>query len=345
MKLSPINLNSTKYKSHYSSKINNNTLNLLPLNVTFGISKQKQSKISSDILTITNSQEFKTEIKNLRDKSLKDRSSFNDFLISSIHAYNKHAINFPIKLGFFDNKIKTRFIEVTKKCMNNEIKNNLNDFLEVNYFWGFSNKKYGGPESFATAIPCILPYARGYEVNLGILKLKDLEKQEERLRNEIERQDKIIDAKEKLSTEYIQPVLATQKEKEIVLPNSIMLECPDADITNEVIQWLLSNTIARPIAIGNNNDDSNAAIKNKLKSALENARKTYEDYHVPTLIYCENFDKLLQTSNQTSEIAAIKALLTNTYKKYHATILFNTENSATIDNTLKQPHRMKQIKI
>ena len=53
----------------------------------------------------------------------------------------------------------------------------------------------------------------------------------------------------------------------------------------------------------------------------------------------------MKYSSLASEIAAIKALLSNTYKKYHATVIFTTANSDTIENVLKQPHRMKQIKI
>lgn len=124
-----------------------------------------------------------------------------------------------------------------------------------------------------------------------------------------------------------------------------MLECKDKAMANEIMQWTLLNTSARPIAIGTSSYDSNSAVRNKLKSALENARETYENYRTPTLIYCENFDKLLQNSNPKSELAAIKALLSNTYEKYHATIIFTTANSNTIENVLKQPHRMKQIKV
>ena len=71
-------------------------------------------------------------------------------------------------------------------------------------------------------------------------------------------------------------------------------------MADRIIQWALSNISARPIAIGTNIYDSNSVIKNKLKSALENASKTYENFVTPTLIYCKNFDKLLQASNPAS---------------------------------------------
>ena len=261
-------------------------------------------------------------------------------------AYNKLAVNFPIKEDFFEYKIKARFVEVFKKYLNLEIRKELNDFLKANYSWGFfTDKKYGGSESFAVAIPCVLPYIKGYEVEINVLKLKDLEKKEVILRKDIDKQDKIITAKEQLSDKYLKPLHAAQKDPTLNLPNSIMLECEDKSIANEIIQWTLLNTSARQIAVSTSPYDSNSAVRNKLKSALENASKTYENYRTPTLIYCENFDKLLQSLNPKSELAALKALLSNTYEKYHATIIFTTGNSDTIENALKQPHRMKQIKV
>ena len=344
MKIVPIKYNTITHNS--CCKERNNKLNVVTQRISFGSSKEVLSKINSDINSISNSQKFKTKMLSLRENSLKNRVSFEDFIVASMFAYNEQARNFPIKEDFFEYKTKARFIQVVKKYLNLEIQKELYDFLNETYSWGFfTNKKYGGPESFATAIPCLLPYIKGYEVEINMLKLKDFDKKETVIREDIEQKGKIVSAKEQLSNEYLKPAQAAQKDSAISLPNSVMLECKDKKIADEIIQWTLSNTSARPIAIGTNLYDSNSAIKNKIKSALENASKTYENYKTPTLIYCENFDKLLQSSNPASEIAAIKALLSNTYEKYHATVLFYTSDSSKIENVLKQPHRMKQIKV
>ena len=346
MKLAPIKYNTITHKNSNYNRINNTAFKTTAQNISFGSSEETLSKINSDINAISNSYKFKTKMSLLRRKSLNDRVSYDDFIVASMFAYNEHAVNFPIKEDFFEYKIKARFIEAVKKYLNLEIQKELNDFLKANYSWGFfTDKKYGGSESFAIAIPCVLPYIKGYEAEISVLKLKDLEKKEAGLRKDIDKQDKVITAKEQLSNEYLKPVQAVQKDSTLNLPNSIMLECKDKAIANEIMQWTLLNTSARPIAIGTSSYDSNSAVRNKLKSALENARETYENYRTPTLIYCENFDKLLQNSNPKSELAAIKALLSNTYEKYHATIIFTTANSNTIENVLKQPHRMKQIKV
>ena len=347
MKIAPIKLSNATHRK--IEKINTNKINenyTLSFDVFFkGSGSETQKKIDSDVRAIKNSQKFKSEMATLRDNSLKNKKSLDDFLTASMYAYIENAIDFPIKEDFFEYKIKNRFIEIIKSFLDHQIEDDLSEYLQSKYWWGLFNGKYGGYESFATAIPCVLPYAKGYEVELEVLKLKEMEKKESSLRKEINRQDKIISAKEQLSNEYLKPVQATQKDSTLELPNSIMLECEDEFMADEIIQWTLSNASARPMAIGANIYDSNSTIRNKLKSALENAGKTYENYGTPTLIYCENFDKLLRASNPASEIAAIKALLSNTYKKYHATIIFTTANSDTIENVLKQPHRMKQIKV
>ena len=346
MKLTPIKFNTTTYKktSNNNCQINKNRTITSDMFFT-GSWNESQRKINSDVQAIKNSQKFKSDMTSLRRDSLNKKKSLDDFLIASMYVYIKNAINFPIKEDFFEYKVKNRFIEAMKNCLDHQIEGNLSKYLTEEYWWGLFIEKYGGYESFATAIPCVLPYAKGYEVEVGVLKLKEMEQKESSLRKEINRQDKVISAKEQLSEEYLKPVQATQKDSALGLPNSIMLECKDKTMANEIIQWALANTSARPIAIGTGIYDSNSAIRNKLKSALENASKTYENYRTPTLIYCENFDKLLQSSNPTSEIAAIKALLSNTYEKYHATIIFITNNSNTIENVLKQPHRMKQVKV
>lgn len=347
MKLLPTKLSTVTHKE--IKKINTNKINknhTVSSDVFFkGSRSETQKKINSDAHSIKNSQKFKLEMTFLRDDSLKNKKSLDDFLLASMYLYINNAINFPIKEDFFEYKIKNRFIQIMKKSLEHQIEGNLSEYLQENYGWGLFNGKYGGYESFATAIPCVLPYAKGYEVELKMLKLKEMEQKELSLRKEINRQDKIISAKEQLSNEYLKPVQAAQKDSSLELPNSIMLECKDRLMADGIIQWALSNISARPIAIGTGAHDSNSVIKNKLKSALENAGKTYENFGTPTLIYCENFDKLLQASNPASEIAAIKALLSNTYKKYHATVIFTTANSDTIENVLKQPHRMKQIKV
>ena len=101
MKLAPIKHNITTHKNSNYNRTNKTIIKTTRQNISFGSSEETLSKINSDINTISNSYKFKTEMNLLRKKSLENRVSYNDFIVASMLAYNKLAVNFPIKEDFF----------------------------------------------------------------------------------------------------------------------------------------------------------------------------------------------------------------------------------------------------
>ena len=190
-----------------------------------------------------------------------------------------------------------------------------------------------------------MPYAKQYERELQISKLEHLTSRENTYRKALQVQEHELKNKEFINEIYFQPLITSKNDPTISLPNAIMIEGGNPKDSEDLISWALSKTPSNKIVVENDKSSNNTLIKNRLKSALEKSRQTFEDYRIPTLIYCEEFDRLVQSSNPPVEIASMKALLSNTYSKYGATIIFSTQNSNKIDNVIKQPHRMKSINI
>ena len=338
MKISPIipviSTNYRKYNNTYSTN-----------SIIFG-NNYKHDYVDLDVYCINTDKDFHKKMKALKEKYLDDKRTFSDFLVSSMNVYNEHAIHYPIKEDFFEIKIKKRFIEFISKYINMEIHDKLDDYLQSNYYWGlFSNSKYGSSYSFEVAAQCVAPYAKNYEENLRLLKIKDMQEKETKLRAQLKEQERERKSKEFINETYFQPLITLKNDPTISLPNAIMIEGKNPKDNEELIGWALSKTPSSKIVVENDKSSNNTLIKNRLKSALEKSRQTFEDYRIPTLIYCEEFDRLVQSSNPPVEIASMKALLSNTYSKYGATIIFATQNSNKIDNVIRQPHRMKSINI
>ena len=309
-----------------------------------------KESMKKDVQLVSNSSKYKSEITRLRQESLAKGLSLKEFLSSAMNIVSSHCSTYHIKEDFFEYKAKNRFVDIVIGCLDGKFEDTenpskLDDYLQANYWWGLTNSKFGSSFAFSVAAICILPYARGYEKELQLLKLKGLETQENNIRNSLQKQEKALRVKEFISDNYLQLVAVSKNDSTVTLPNAIMLEGKKQKETQEFIGWTLSKTMSNKIVVENDSNSNNALIKNRLKSALEKSKKTFEDYRIPTLIYCENFDKLLYSSNSASEIASIKALLSSTYSKYGATIIFSTKNANRIDNVIKQPHRMKSINI
>lgn len=303
-----------------------------------------------EILAASGSAEFANEMNSLRKNALLNESSFEDFLASAMRVTGKYFSAYRIKEDFFEYKAKNRFIEIIKKCLNREIENcenpeKLNEFINDSYWWGFNGNKYGSSKAYTIAALSILPYAEKYEKDLGLSKLAHQESRESDYRQTIENQKKELRNKEFISENYFQPLLASKDDSNISLPNAIMIESVNSKEAEELINWILSKTPSNKMVIENDETLSKTMLKNRLKSKLDSLKQSYEDHKVPTLIYCEHFDKLIDSSNSDIEIAGMKALLSNMYSKYGVTIVFSATDSTKINNVIRQPHRMKSINI
>lgn len=350
MQISPIKNNLTynlkkNNKNTYLYKTQANTLG----NISFK-GTNEENTIMSELFAIKNSAEFASEMNDLRKNTLLKEISLEDFLVSAMRTVSKYSNAYPIKEDFFEYKAKNRFVEIVKKYLNKEIENyenpeKLNELINSSYWWGFNGNKYGSSKAYTVAVLSILPYAEKYEKDLGLSKLAHQESRESDYRQTIENQKKELRNKEFIDENYFQPLLALRNNPNINLPNAIMIESKNPKEAEELINWMLLKTPCGKTVIENNETLSKVMLKNRLKSKLDSLKQTYENHGVPTLIYCENFDKLIDSSNTDIEIAGMKALLSSMYSKYGVTIVFSTTDSTKINNTIKQPHRMKSVNI
>lgn len=340
MKITPIKNNSIcSHNAYYKIKYNNQSFKGLYKN-----------EIATEISNIKDSAKYVNEIKELKSNSLSKETSLDNFLASAMRLTNKYCSTYPIKEDFFEYKAKNRFIEIIEKCLNDNVDSSidpeiLNKSIRSIYSWGFNDNKFGSSNAFTVVSICVLPYAKNYEKELRIKKLEHLTTRENTYRKTLQLQERELKNKEFLNEIYFQPLITSKTNPTVSLPNAIMIEGKNSQDNEKFIGWVLSKTPSNKIIVENDTSADNAMIKNKLKSALEKSKQTFEDYRIPTLIYCEEFDRLIKSTNHPVEIASMKALLTSAYSKYGATIIFSTQNSNKIDNIAKQPHRMKSINI
>ncbi|GBF23151.1 hypothetical protein tpqmel_0555 [Candidatus Gastranaerophilus sp. (ex Termes propinquus)] len=223
---------------------------------------------------------------------------------------------------------------------------NIKKSLKKDYSWSLSASiGYSLPAQLSAMTVALLPHARGYQDELNILKLSDLQAQEVKLKQQQVRQGEILKAKEVISYDVLHLVQASRKNPEIKLPNALMIEHPDKDACNEIATWTMKNVTCNKIALESEPSAPDSLVKNKLKSALEKSREVFEDSGIPTFIHAPDFERLILNSNSEIDRSKMKALLSNTYSKYGATIVFSTQDSKKLDHIAIQPHRMKIIDV
>lgn len=183
-------------------------------------------------------------------------------------------------------------------------------------------------------------------INIENRELAELKNREQNTDRQIILMRKIQNAKETLSTDYLQKVnLIKNETHNIDLKPSIMIEHADKNIRKSLVNWVLEHCEAYKLSMTNNKGFDHRTMINRVLTALEKCKEQYEHTTVPSLLYIEDFDKFISKDLSKSEKGKIKSLLQDCYTKYHTTILFDTENSGEIDNIAKQPHRTMHIDV
>jgi hypothetical protein len=151
--------------------------------------------------------------------------------------------------------------------------------------------------------------------------------------------------KYKLNREFLTDF--NSNDPNVKVPNSIMLLGGTKSDRQEDLRWIVGKaTNARYTYIEDKND-SNETLLTKIINELEVAQEYFQKNKKRTLLWVQNFDKLLVDTPENEDIVGdMKALLSELSSEYKTTIIFETDrDTKTLNPIALQDHRMKKFDI
>lgn len=133
--------------------------------------------------------------------------------------------------------------------------------------------------------------------------------------------------------------------KKVKIPNAIMIEGKNKQETEETLKWIVAKAKSNYTYI-EDKGDSNEIRRDQILTILEKAQENYEKNGKRTLIWVENFDKLLSNNKANEDVVAdFKDLLDKLSRDYKTTIIFDCSNTKKLNPIAVQPHRVKKYNI
>ena len=178
-------------------------------------------------------------------------------------------------------------------------------------------------------------------------KEKILQYAQEKKEQEILAQRNIASAcfKYKMNQEFLTDFNSNDENTKV--KNAIMIQGGTKQERIENIKWLIGKAQnARFIHLKEEND-TNQNLLDRVLTAIEEAQENYEKDKHRTILWVENFDKLLLETPENEEIIGdIKALLSEASSEYKTTIVFETNIDTKRMNPIAlQEHRTKKFHI
>ena len=129
--------------------------------------------------------------------------------------------------------------------------------------------------------------------------------------------------------------------KKVKIPDAIMIKSKNKSEELDTLKWIVAKSNSNYCYIEDKNE-TNITRLNQILTVLEEAEENYKKNGLRTLIWVENFDKLLSNASDNEEIIGdIKDMLDKISKKYKSTIIFGCSDTSNLDPIALQPHRVK----
>lgn len=127
----------------------------------------------------------------------------------------------------------------------------------------------------------------------------------------------------------------------VKIPNALMIKSKNRDESIRTVQWIITKSNGNFISI-KDNGDSNRTRLDQIFTILEDAEENYEKNGRRTLVYVENFDKLLSKSPDNEDVIAdLKDIMDKISNQYKTTLIFNCNDTRNLNPIVLQPHRVK----
>ena len=186
----------------------------------------------------------------------------------------------------------------------------------------------------------------------------------ERMQNLVEKEKILILAREKREQELIaQRNIASacfkfkmnqefltdfnSNDPNVSVKNAIMIQGGTKKDREDNLKWLVGKAQNARFVHIKDEQDSNQNLLNKVLTAVEEAQENYEKNKHRTILWVDNFDRLLLDTPDNAEIIGdIKALLSEASSEYKTTIIFETDIDTRKMNPITlQEHRTKKFNI
>ena len=129
--------------------------------------------------------------------------------------------------------------------------------------------------------------------------------------------------------------------KKVKIPDALMIQSKSKDDATETLKWIVGKSNSNYIYIEDKNE-SNYTRLDQILTVLEEAEENYKKNGKRTLVWVENFDKLLSKDSDNEEVIGdLKDMLDKISKQYKTTIIFSCNNTENLNPIALQPHRVK----
>ena len=129
--------------------------------------------------------------------------------------------------------------------------------------------------------------------------------------------------------------------KKVKIPDALMIQSKSKDDATETLKWIVGKSNSNYIYIEDKNE-SNYTRLDQILTVLEEAEEIYKKNGKRTLVWVENFDKLLSKDSDNEEVIGdLKDMLDKISKQYKTTIIFSCNNTENLNPIALQPHRVK----
>lgn len=129
--------------------------------------------------------------------------------------------------------------------------------------------------------------------------------------------------------------------KKVKIPDALMIQGKSEEEAAETLKWIVGKANSNYIHIEDKNEPNYTRL-DKILTVLEGAEENYEKNGKRTLVWVENFDKLLSKDSSNEEVIGdLKDMLDKISKQYKTTIIFSCSNTENLNPIALQPHRVK----
>lgn len=129
--------------------------------------------------------------------------------------------------------------------------------------------------------------------------------------------------------------------KKVKIPDALMIHSKNREEATETLKWIVGKSNSNYIYI-EDKKEANYTRLDQIRTVLEEAEENYNKNGKRTLVWVENFDKLLLKDSDNEEVIGdLKDMLDKISKQYKTTIIFSCNSTENLDPIVLQPHRVK----
>ena len=207
-----------------------------------------------------------------------------------------------------------------------------------NYDKLFNTKRY---KAYLTW-PQYIDKAAKYERMENIIKKERIKSyaQEKILLEQLAKKElSIACVKYRINDEFLKPF--NSNEKRVKIPDALMVQSKNKEETIETLKWIVGKSDSNYTYIEDKKESNNTRL-DQILTVLEGAEENYKKNGKRTLLWVENFDKLLSNAPENEEVIGdLKDMLDKISKQYKTTIIFSCTDTKKLNPIALQPHRVK----